>query len=450
MLIAYAQLPLQGVLHNKPTFTQSGIMVEQKIFKPPEWSKTTNIYEVNIRQYSPEGTFNAFAKHLPRLKKMGVETLWMMPITPISQKIIQGTLGSYYACSCYVKINQEFGTLDDFKSLVDKAHTLGMKVMIDWVANHTGWDHEWTLSNPEYFVKDDKGYFTQRDGWHDVIDLDYTNTALRVAMAEAMAFWVRTCHIDGFRCDLAHLVPLDFWKKARQYLDKIKPLYWLAETDNPECHAVFDVSYAWEWMHESTKMIKEAKVVSVMDKVLYRYHDDYSQGAQKLFFTTNHDENSWNGTEYEKYNGAALPLAVFTLTWDGIPLIYSGQEIPNLRRLAFFEKDQLNWKSTLQLEPFYRTLLGLRKSNPALKAGSKTGLTYRLNCSCEFVFAFLRREGARQVLVVLNLSPESIQLHLHDHRVHGVFQEVFEEKAYDFAQSRKLDLKAWGWLVMEQ
>ncbi len=425
-------------------------MVESKLFQPPEWSKNTNIYEVNTRQYTPEGTFNAFAKHLPRLKKMGVETLWFMPVTPISQKIKQGTLGSYYACSSYVQINPEYGTLDDFKILVEKVHSLGMKVMIDWVAKHTGWDHEWTLSNPEYFAKDEKGDFTERNHWHDVIDLDYKNTALRVVMVEAMAFWVRTCNIDGFRCDMAHLVPLDFWEKARRFLDKIKPLYWLAETDSTEYHPVFDVSYTWEWMHASTVMIKEAKAVKVIDRVLYSYHDDYPQGAQKLFFTTNHDENSWNGTEYEKYNGAALAMAVFTLTWDGIPLIYSGQEIPNVRRLAFFEKDELDWKPKLKLESFYKTLLGLRKSNPALNAGSNTGLTYLLNCSFEFIFAFLRREGVRQVLVVLNLSAEPIQLDLHDQRVHGVFQEVFEEKVYDFAQSRKLDLKAWGWLVMER
>src|ERR1043165_6217255 len=196
-------------------------------FSPLAWSINSNIYEVNVRQYTPEGTFNAFAKHLPRLKDMGIEILWFMPITPISQEKRQGTLGSYYSCSDYKAINPEFGTEADFKALVKKAHELGLKVIIDWVANHTGWDHVWTRSNPEFYKKDETGNFYDTNNWHDVIDLNYYDFTMRKAMIDAKGYWVKQCDIDGFRCDMCHLVPLDFWYQARVELDVLKPLFWL-------------------------------------------------------------------------------------------------------------------------------------------------------------------------------------------------------------------------------
>lgn len=184
-------------------------------FTPVAWTSGSNIYEINIRQYTAAGTFYAFAEHLPRLRDMGVEILWFMPITPISKDVRQGTLGSYYACSDYKAINPEFGTLADFKRLVQKAHDLGFKVIIDWVANHTGWDHVWTKTNPGFFKRNSEGKFYDTNGWHDVIDLNFYDQHLRKAMIDAMRFWVKECDIDGFRCDMAHLVPLDFWRQAR-------------------------------------------------------------------------------------------------------------------------------------------------------------------------------------------------------------------------------------------
>jgi glycosidase len=228
-----------------------------KNFPLVSWAIGANIYEVNIRQYTPEGNFVAFAKHLPRLKDMGVKILWLMPITPISIAKRQGSLGSYYACSSYTKINAEFGSIEDFKQLVATAHSLDFKVIIDWVANHTGYDHHWTKEHPEFYLKDKDGNFTEKNGWQDVIDLDYSNEALQEAMIAAMQFWITTCQIDGFRCDMAHLVPLSFWLKARQACDEIKKLFWLAECDEKEYHQVFDVSYAWQWMHATEKYFKK-------------------------------------------------------------------------------------------------------------------------------------------------------------------------------------------------
>ncbi len=292
------------------------------MFSMVAWAKDSNIYEVNIRQYTEEGSFQAFAKHLPRLKAMGVEILWLMPITPISQKERLGSLGSYYACSSYTKINPEFGNLNDFKQLVETAHLLGFKLIIDWVSNHTGWDHHWTFEHPDWYLKDTAGGFTEVNGWKDVIDLDYRQQAMRLAMIKAMQYWVRECDIDGFRCDMAHLVPLDFWMEAREQCDAIKPLFWLAECDEPNYHQAFDLSYAWNWMHTSEKISKGAASLNDLRNTLHSY-SQYPFNATKLYFTSNHDENSWNGTEYEKYGQTAKAWWVFAATWQGLPLIYS-------------------------------------------------------------------------------------------------------------------------------
>ena len=227
---------------------------------PKEWKHTTNIYEVNVRQYTQEGTFNAFSKELPRLQKMGVKTIWFMPITPIAKENMKGSMGSPYACSHYTAINPEFGTLEDFKRLVDKAHQLGMNVIIDWVANHTGWDHVWTKTHPDYYLHDADGSFHIASGMDDIIELDYSNPEMRKAMIDAMKFWVRETNIDGFRCDLASWVEVDFWEQARPEVETIKPLFFLGEFDeleNPEYGKVFDASYSWTWMHKTEDYYKK-------------------------------------------------------------------------------------------------------------------------------------------------------------------------------------------------
>ena len=250
-----------------------------KHFKKLAWVEASNIYEVNIRQYTTEGTFAAFSKHLPRLKDMGVKILWLMPVTPISIKERQGQLGSYYACSSYTAVNPEFGSLDDFKKLVEEVHDNGMKLIIDWVANHTGWDHEWALEHADWYIKDSTGNFTERNGWHDVIDLNFEVQEMRVSLIEAMKFWVNECDIDGFRCDMAHLVPLDFWLAARKQCDAIKTLFWLAECETVEYHEAFDVTYAWEWMHVSEKLVKQVASLQHLKDVFYKYAR-YPAGAK--------------------------------------------------------------------------------------------------------------------------------------------------------------------------
>jgi alpha-amylase len=414
-----------------------------------DWIYTTNIYEVNLRQYTKEGTFNAFAQHLPRLREMGVDTLWFMPITPISKENKKGTLGSYYACSDYTSVNPEFGTVQDFKKLVTQAHKLGFKVIIDWVANHTGWDHRWTVDHPNWYEKDPAtGEFKRASGMDDIIELDFTNRDMRAAMIEAMKFWVRKCGIDGFRCDLAFWVELDFWLEAIPELNELKSLFWLAEMDpldHPDYMQVFDAAYSWTWMHKTEDFAEKKLSLAELITVLYRY--DACPGI-KAWFTSNHDENSWNGTEYEKYSDAALALAVHSCTWPGVPLVYSGQELPNKKRLAFFDKDVIAWKKKYELHDFYKTLLTLHHEHPALHVQSEV---FRLNTSRdENVFAYLRKSGNREVLVILNFSPYLVKFDLLNSWVGGSFTEVFTGEEYQFSANRSFEMKAWEYRVYEK
>ena len=404
-------------------------------FKTIDWALRANIYEVNVRQYTKEGTLASFALHLPRLADMGVTVLWFMPITPISIKGRLGTLGSYYACSSFTKINPEFGNEADFKDLVNAAQKLGMKVIIDWVANHTGSQHEWMQENPSWFAQDAAGNFTERNGWDDVVDLNFDNALMRIALIDAMEYWVRQFNVDGFRCDMAHLVPLDFWIAARTKLQDSKTLYWLAECEDIAYHQVFDTSYAWSWMHASQKLGKGEDGLHEVYTILHQYAQ-FPKGASKLFFTSNHDENSWNGTEYEKYGIAAKAWAVFTLTWNGQPLIYSGQELPNHKRLAFFDKDQLQWTSeTPLLHDFYKTLLTARKQFPVLANGSIFNLPTN-----SAVMAYLKQDQGQTALVILNLSAERQQVHVVHEAFTGKFTNLFSGLSFEFNGDSQFEL----------
>lgn len=420
------------------------------LFKPVSWSNTTNIYEINLRQYTTEGTFQAFTKELPRLKDMGIEVLWFMPVTPISVKKRLGTLGSYYACSDYTATNPEHGSINDFKQLIDAAHKLGFKVIIDWVANHTGWDHRWTTEHPEFYRKNHNGDFFDQHGWEDVIDLNYDVAELHIAMINAMKFWIEECNIDGFRCDMAMLVPLTFWKKARTELDKLKPLFWLAECEEISYHEVFDATYAWKMLHKMESFRRQETGITGLEEVLQYYSSMFPSSAFHLFFTTNHDENSHSGSEYERLGSAVEAFAVFSCTWNGIPLIYSGQEMPNKKRLKFFEKDVIEWNGQYFLHDFYKKLLLLRKRNPALQAGESSE-THRLNTKAgNQAFAYLRKNGADEVLVILNLSYEWIEISLDVEMVTGKFKDLFTDEESDFTAATGLHMKPWQHLIFEK
>jgi len=294
-----------------------------------------------------------------------------------------------------------------------------MKVIIDWVANHAAWDNNWTITNPDFFVRAETGQFLSPYDWTDVIQIDHNNEAAHNAMRSAMCYWVKEFDIDGFRADLAHLTPLRFWIKARQVTEAIKPdLIWLAETEEPDFYQAFDIVYAWRWMHKTESYFKNGLGLDALYEVLNEEKKMYPANARQLFFTTNHDENSWNGTEYEKYGVYAKALAVFSFFYpSSVPLIYSGQEIPNQKRLDFFDKDELDWKGDLQLHEFYKILIEQRK-----KISVDAEISFISND--KKLLAFKRNSKQNVLLVFLNLDSTSISVNFENHEA-LTFENIF-------------------------
>lgn len=406
-----------------------------------------NIYEVNVRQYTPEGTLTAFAKHLPRLAQMGVDCLWFMPLTPISALHRKGTLGSPYAAADFFSLNPEFGTVQDYQQVVKSAHRLGMRVIIDWVANHTGWDHTWTTQNPEFYKKEADGSFKVASGMVDIIELDYENLAMREAMIRAMQAWLENFQLDGFRCDLASWVPLDFWLQAKSTLDPQDRLFFLGEYDdleNPEYGQVFDASYPWKFMHHSESFVKETADLDSLRNLLSSYQSLPGR-CRSAWFTTNHDENSWNGTEYEKYGLFAQAFALLSYTFPGMPLVYSGQEKPLRHRLAFFEEDDIGFKSQFDLFGFYHRLNGLRKNNPELFT-PKNNFSFLETDAADSVLAYARR-GAGSCTVLINLSEKEVDFQVKSPLPPGNSQEIFTGGFRDLSVNPDFTLAPGGFRV---
>ncbi|PKD44772.1 alpha-amylase family glycosyl hydrolase [Rhodohalobacter barkolensis] len=410
---------------------------------PPEWSVNANIYEVNIRQFSPEGTFEAFSEEIPRLKEMGIEILWLMPIHPIGEENRKGTLGSYYSIVDYTEVNPEFGTKEDFQNLVDTAHENDMKVIIDWVANHTAWDAVWTETNPEYYVTNEDGeFYTPEEDWEDVIQLDVDNKDMWDAMISAMEYWVRDYNIDGFRADVAYMLPTEFWIEARQRLDEIKPVFMLAEAEEPELHQAFDMSYAWNYASTIRDIGAGEAGLDALDAVLSENFDRFDKSDYRMFFTTNHDENSWTGSDPDMYGDNFENFAVLSATVWGMPLVYNGQESGLDKQLEFFEKDQIDWND-YKYEDFYRTLLHLNRDNPALFNGNAGGDYLKVSTnSDDSIFAYKRIAGDDQVFVILNFS-DSIQNFTFDSGDQGEWTDVFDGTDVSVPAEMELDANSY-------
>jgi glycosidase len=401
------------------------------------WSRSAVLYEVNIRQYTPEGTLQAFEQHLPELKAMGVDILWLMPVTPIGIQDRKGVLGSYYAVRDYQAVNPEFGTLDDLKAVVAHAHALGMKVILDWVANHTAMDHPWTLTHPEWYQKDKQGEIvsyrynngTSIEEWSDVAGLDYRSPGLRAAMISAMQFWVREADIDGFRCDVAMRVPTSFWEEARAALDRQKPMFMLAEAEKPELEVrAFDMGYTWE-LHKVLVAIAAGK--ATREDLVRRLEADraaFPIDSYPMLYTSNHDHNSWEGSDAELYGPAHDAFTVLSFTLPGMPLIYSGQEMRNTHRIKFFKRDPISWKERERV-PLYTRLAALKHAHPALAAGTAGGALEVLAVEDPKVFAFRRVKGRDVVSISVNFSAEPRMV-----RIPGAEPKVLEP---------------WGYLIRE-
>ena len=421
------------------------------LFTQPSFLVNSNMYEVNVRQYTTEGTFKAFEEHLPRLKDMGVEILWMMPIHPIGIEKRKGTLGSYYSIQNHKGINPEFGSEEDFKDLVLKVHSLGMKIIIDWVANHTSWDNVWTQTNPEFFVRDGEGNFVAPYDWDDVIQIDHVSEAEQAAMIDAMQYWITAFNVDGFRADLAHLTPLSFWLKARLQLSAFKKdLIWLAETEEINYHEAFDISYTWRWMHTTQQFVTGEKTLADCVKVLSDYKRDFEEKDLRLFFTSNHDENSWNGSEYEKYGIFAKAWAVVSILYASVPLIYSGQEIPNEKRLEFFEKDNLDWKGVISLHQFYKSLLSVRKRNKVFDNLKAADIIIDENLIQYKIFCMLLQKESSAVVCIINFNKNAVEENIFLNVPEGSYRELFEDNDYSISHNFLFAKEAGGFCILEK
>lgn len=392
--------------------------------------ETAVIYEANIRQYSKEGTFEAFTKDIPQLKELGVKIIWLMPVFPISQTKRKATggnfaskikdpkqrakaLGSYYAVSDFTKINPEFGTIEDFRDLVKTAHNNGIYVILDWVPNHTGWDHTWLKTNPEYYTQNKKGEAIHPEGtdWTDVADLNYSNTNMRKEMIEDMMFWIVNEGVDGFRCDVAGSVPHDFWEEAIPQLRSEKDIFMLAEAWEPALMKgdLFDMAYAWDGHHLFNDLASGKKTVEDLKKYIeFTYNKRYEKDDILMNFVTNHDENSWNGTIEERMGEKSEILTALSYILPGMPLIYSGQEYDLNHRLKFFEKDSIP-KTKGKTFKLLKELGNLKNTNSALNGGKEKASFQFLESKPE-TFVFKRAKKNQVVLFIANFSNQAKEI----------------------------------------
>ena len=369
------------------------------------------IYEANIRQYSPEGTFSKFTEDIPKLKELGVKIIWVMPIFPISTTKSKGSLGSYYAISDYTKVNPEFGNLEDVKNLVNTAHKNGMYVILDWVANHTGWDHVWLKNHPEYYTKNEKGEITHTVGtdWTDVADLNYDNLEMRAEMLEDMKYWLKEVNVDGFRCDVAGMVPVDFWQNTIVELKKIKPVFMLAEGWEPNLFEnAFDMGYSWDTHHRMNAIAQGKETVKNWDERMTQIDTLYKKDNILMNFVTNHDENSWSGTVKERLGDASEVMLALSYCAPGMPLIYSGQEYDMNKRLRFFEKDTI-LKIKTKVWPLLVKLGELKNNNKALNGGKNPAAYNKINSSDnKNILIFSREKDGDKITFLANLSNKEV------------------------------------------
>ena len=422
----------------------------------PAWSKNANMYEVNIRQFTPEGSFAAFESHIPRLKEMGVDILWLMPVYPISHTKKKGSLGSYYAVSDYSKVNPEFGSIDDFRKMVQTVHANEMKVILDFVPNHTGWDHVWLSEHPDYYTKDKDGNVVdpidpstgKSWGWTDVADLNFDNPEMRQAMIDDMLYWIEEEDIDGFRMDVAHGVPVSFWDEVSTALTQAKPdIFMLAESEVPALrnNKYFQSDYGWGFHHLLNDIAKGEKGPKDVQEWYVSNRETYQTGWH-IHFTSNHDENSWAGTTMERMGPAHEALAALAYTLDGMPLVYGGQEEPLSKRLEFFEKDDIGF-GDYQKVKWYKSILDLKHNNQAIWNGEFGGKVEFLKVD-ENVLAFKREKNGAEVYSILNLSATPTNLQLEQDLVG--FTDVIENTKINFPKGQKIDLDSWSYKLFSK
>ena len=416
----------------------------------PDWSKSATVYQLNTRQFTPEGTFRAAMEQLPRLQELGVTILWVMPVHPIGQENRKGELGSPYSIKDYYGVNLEFGTLDDLKAFVQCAHELNLYVILDWVANHTAWDNVLVEQHPDWYARDYQGDFRSTPWWDwtDIIDLDYYQPGLRTYMREAMEYWVREVDIDGYRCDVAGYVPVDFWEEVRQALDQIKPVFLLAEWEARDLHrGAFDATYAWSW-HEALHRITHGKADVGALFVYYSWNERaWPQDAMRMTFTDNHDKNAWEGSMQELLGKGLEAAIALSFIGEGIPLIHNGQEAGLDRRLAFFERDPIEWREHPFTELF-RQLIKLKKENQVLWNAPWGATMIRVPNNYESeVLSFVRQDDSGKVFACFNFSAGTRVLEFSERLWPGAYRDGMTGEVVELREGDKLTLAPWAWRV---
>ncbi|HPJ82586.1 MAG: alpha-glucosidase C-terminal domain-containing protein [Bacteroidales bacterium] len=432
------------------TILASGCTSREQQEIHPRWIRNAVIYEVNTRQITTEGTFNAFAGMLPGLRELGVDVLWFMPIYPIGMEGRKGTLGSYYSIRDYGAVNPEFGTMEDFKMLVDRAHELGMKVILDWVAAHTSRDAVW-LDQQDWYIRRPDGTPEFLYDWSDVARLNYQSQPMRQAMLEKMLFWLEEVDVDGFRCDMADLTPVDFWEWAVPQLRKAKPdIFMLAESENPvNTRQAFNAYYAWRLHHSMNSVARGEKNADSLRQCLDQMVRDFGPNPIPLLFTSNHDENSWSGTEFERMGEAVFQMAAFSFVLPGIPLIYTGQEVGNTKRLAFFEKDTLLPNESEQYKDFYSRLITFRKTSDALQVPPYGGHLLEVpHSGTSGVFAFTRETKGNRVLALFNFTSQPVSFRLTCSQTEGTYTDWNGLDHYTIDTLYNWNLEPYGYRLL--
>ena len=420
----------------------------------PEWSYQAVIYEMNVRQLTREGTLRAAAAKLGFLRDMGIDAVWLMPVYPIGAEGRKGSLGSYYSIRDYCAVDPGLGTMGDFDAFVAEAHRLGMKVLLDWVANHTARDARWVGEKPaDWYERDAAGAPAVPWDWTDTAKLNYANRDVWRAEADAMEFWVRRHAVDGFRCDMAMLVPVEFWNEAARRLRKVNPgLFLLAEAEEPYLFeaGAFDACYAWEMHHLMNDVAQQKVRVTALRDYIYADRNRYPQSAMRLVFTSNHDENSWNGSEFTRMGGAREIMAAFTFVVPrGLPLVYTGQEIGYDHSFAFFDRDPIPSYAANSFTDFYRRLAGLRHANPALAAGEAGGEMVEIRNNAEdCLMTFVRETGGNRVVAVMNLSPYAIHADYYTGIYAGMYTDAMTGVACELRGHVEEDMAPWSYRIL--
>ncbi len=407
------------------------------------------IYEVNVRNYSTQG-FNGVKNDLQRLKDLGVDIIWLMPIHPIGLEKREGSLGSPYSIKDYKAVNPEFGTEQDFKNLIDAAHSLKMEIWMDWVANHTAWDHPWISQHLDYYSSLNGQQPYSPNGWNDVAQLNYNSQNLRAAMIDAMKYWVTNFNIDGYRCDAATFIPKDFWQQARTQVDAVKKISWLCECDNPDYMSVFDYDYAWGFNTALNNFGSGTDTSSLVAACKTLFNNSSYANKGRMVYLTNHDLNAHDGTEFTRYGTNVLPLTVLSFTIYDLPLIYNGQEIGMNKAMSLFEPSPVQWDPTNKIYlNLFQKLTKLKRTQPALEDGANRGTLKVIPTNRENVIVYSRKKGDNEVLVMLNFNNVAVNFKWNGDVPSGNFKDILtnEQKTFSAANGNVLMEKGYAVFV---